>query len=111
MKLREDTVGSITVLEIDGRIDSSTAPALGERLSACLTAPGPRLVLDFARVDFITSAGFRVLLLAGRQAQSQDGRLVLCALPEKVRMLFEIVEFGDVFTIYGSRKDGLAALA
>ena len=111
MTLREESVRGITVLEVDGRIDSGTAPVLDERLSTLFTGPGHRLVLDLGRVEYISSAGFRVLLLAGRHATREGGQLVLCAMSAKVRQLFEITDFLDLFTVCGSRTDGLAALA
>ena len=69
MDLREDTSGDVTILEIKGRIDSTTAPVLGERLTASLTRTSRRLVLDLRQLEYISSAGFRVLLLAARRAR------------------------------------------
>ena len=85
MKVREDRDGDIVVLEPQGRIDSTTAPLLGERLTAVLTGGGTRLVLDFQHLEYISSAGFRVLLLAAKHAEAAGSRLVLCGIKGKVR--------------------------
>ena len=50
MDLREDTSGDVSILEIKGRIDSTTAPVLGEKLTASLTTPQCRLVLDLRQL-------------------------------------------------------------
>ncbi len=110
MDLREDVVGDVTVLAVDGRIDSGTAPVLGERLTAALAASGRRLVLDFSRLEYISSAGFRILLLAAKRAETGGCRLVLCGISGKVRQLFDLGGFLDLFAISGSREEGLAAV-
>ena len=109
MDLREEKVGGVTVVEVKGRIDSTTAPALGERLTASLQAPKVRVLLDFSRLEYISSAGFRILLLAAKRAEESGSRLVLCGVSGKVRQLFDLGGFIDLFTIVGSRDEGIAA--
>ena len=72
MDLREDIAGEVTVLEVKGRIDSTTAPVLGEKLTVALAAPQRRLVLDLRQLEYISSAGFRVLLLAAKRAEEAE---------------------------------------
>lgn len=109
MDLREENVGGVSVMEVTGRIDSSTAPVLGERLTASLAAPKVRVVLDLSRMEYISSAGFRILLLAAKRADENASRLVLCGVAGKVRQLFDLGGFLDLFTVVGSRDEGIAA--
>ena len=109
MDLREEKVGAVTVVEVAGRVDSTTAPALGARLSASLEAPEVRIVLDLGRLEYISSAGFRILLLAAKRAEETGSRLVLCGVAGKVRQLFDLGGFLDLFTIVGARDEGIAA--
>ena len=109
MKVREERQGEIVVLEPEGRIDSTTAPVLRERLGATLTASGTGLVLDFRSLEYISSAGFRMLLLAAKQAESAGCRFVLCGVSGKVRQLFELAGFLDLLPLYASRDEGLAS--
>ncbi len=110
MDLREERIGGVSVVDVTGRIDSTTAPALGERLSSNLEAPPVRVVLDLSRLEYISSAGFRVLLLAAKRADETGSRLVLCGVAGKVRQLFDLGGFLDLFTIVGARDEGIAAL-
>ena len=110
MELREDSVGGVTVLELKGRVDSTTAPDFGERLVAILLAPRSRLLVDFHQVDYISSAGFRVLLVAAKRAEDSGSRLALCRLPAKVRQLFDLGGFLDLFLVLASREEAFAAL-
>ena len=109
MDLREDAAGDVLILEVKGRVDSATAPALGERLTALLTGGGRRLVLDLGQLEYISSAGFRVLLLAAKRAEEGGSRLVLCGVAGKVRQLFDLGGFLDLFAISASREEGIAA--
>ncbi len=110
MDLREDVAGEITVLEVTGRIDSTTAPVLGERLTGALATPQRRLVLDLRQLEYISSAGFRVLLLAARRAEEAGSRFVLCSISGKVRQLFDLGGFLDLFPISASREEGISAV-
>jgi len=108
--LREDVAGEVTVLEVKGRIDSTTAPVLGEKLTGELTTPERRLVLDLRQLEYISSAGFRVLLLAAKRAEEAGSRFVLCSVSGKVRQLFDLGGFLDLFPISASRDEGIAAV-
>lgn len=109
MDLRQDTVGGVTVLEVVGRVDSTTAPALQDRLTSAMTAPQVRVLIDFTRLDYISSAGFRILLLAAKRADETGSRFVLCGISGRVRQLFELGGFLDLFTIAATREEGIAA--
>lgn len=110
MELREDTTGDVTVVEVKGRIDSTTAPVLGEKLTASLTTPEQRLVLDLRQLEYISSAGFRILLLAARRAGETGARFVLCGVTGKARQLFDLGGFLDLLPISGSREEAIAAV-
>jgi anti-anti-sigma factor len=108
--LREDIAGEVIVLEVKGRIDSTTAPVLGEKLTVTLATPQRRLVLDLRQLEYISSAGFRVLLLAAKRAEEAGSRFVLCSVSGKVRQLFDLGGFLDLFPISASREEGIAAV-
>ena len=93
------------------RIDHATAEqfktALKPYLDRC-TAHGPRLVLDFSRVEYISSVGLRVLMLAARQAKAQGGSVVLAAFQDVVREIFTISRFDLVIECFPEVQDALA---
>jgi anti-anti-sigma factor len=110
VELSESSDGAVTVIAVKGRLDSATAPALDERLSRTLAAPSRRLLIELSQLEYISSAGFRILLLATRQADASDGRIVLAGVSGKVRDLFDLGGFLDMFRICGTRDEGVAAL-
>jgi anti-anti-sigma factor len=67
-------------------------------------------LLDFKEVLYLTSAAFRVLLVATDEAEKIAARVVLCGLVGHVRELFEMGGLLEAFTVHGSREDALARL-
>ena len=107
MILTEHAVGNAKVVEVAGRIDSPNSVRLHQQAGAAIGTSAV-LVLDLAKVEYITSAGFRVLLLLGREADKAGSRLVLCGIQGKVRQLFDLGGFLDVFPIVQTREEGIA---
>jgi anti-anti-sigma factor len=110
MEVHEEQVSGVTTLAVKGRLDSNTASSFGARLEAIVAAPRNRLVVDFGNLEYLSSAGFRVLLVAAKRADHVGSRLVLCGLSDNVRQLFDLGGFLDLFTIVGSRDDAIAAV-
>ena len=109
MDLREDNVSGVTVVEVKGRIDNTTAPVLADRLMASLRDSPGRVVLDLSRLEYIGSAGFRVLLVAAKHADQTGGRLVLCGISGRISQVFNVGGFLDLFTVAENRAAAHAA--
>lgn len=109
MEVKEEQVGGVTVLQVKGRLDSATSPMLGERLTAVLEAAKARVLVDFSQLEYISSAGFRILLQAAKRADQNTAKLVLCGVSGKVRQLFDLGGFLDLFSITSTREEGIAA--
>src|SRR5215203_469204 len=105
MDLREEKIGEVSVLGVAGRIDSSTAPELEKCLIKSLAGAKVHVVLDLSRLEYISSAGFRILLLAAKRADEAGSRFVLCGVGGKVQQLFDLGGFLDLFTIVSARED------
>ena len=93
-----------------GRIDQANADAfkaaLAPHLEQC-TKDGDRLVLDLSGLDYISSAGLRVLMLAAKQSKAQSGTLMLSGLQPLVKEIFEISRFTLLFEIAPSVREAL----
>jgi anti-sigma B factor antagonist len=111
MDIGEEHNGEITIVAVTGRIDSNTARSFGEKLADLIKAGHKRVVIDLKNLVYISSAGFRALLLAGRLAEESQGALVLCSLSPEVQRLFDLGAFSDLFPIYSSREEGLTRLS
>ena len=97
MNINIEKGNGVTVIKIEGRLDTTTAPELekaindeGEALKI--------LVLDFKGIDYISSAGLRVLLTAQKKMNVQ-GRMELVGVSEAVMDIFEMTGFADILEI------------
>ncbi len=109
MKLMEEVAENITVLEVHGRLDSTTAKEFGDRLIALVQAGRSTIVVDLKNIAYISSAGFRALLIANRATREQ-GKLALCGVNGDVKRLFKIGSFTEQFLICQSQADGIGKL-
>ena len=110
MDVIEQEAGNVTIVEPRGRIDSVTAKEFGDRLASLLNTGRYRLVIDLKSISYISSAGFRQLLIANKSTEEKNGKLALCGVAGEVKRLFEIGAFGDLFSIYMTREDGIASV-
>ena len=109
MKIQEVKKGAIMIFELDGRLDSVTSSQLEKSLMACLQAGEKDMVVDFSRVDYISSAGLRVLLMAAKKSKTAGGKVVLAALINNVREVFDIAGFTAIFPIFAAQDEALAS--
>ena len=110
MDLNQTREGPVTVIAVCGRLDNASAGTLGDRLSSELDGTDGRLLLELSQLDYISSAGFRVLLVAAKRARESGGQIALAGIAGHVRQLFEIGGFLKLFRVFGSRAEGLEAL-
>ena len=89
--------GSELTIGIVGRLDTMTAPTLESELSTCLNGV-TSLVLDFAALEYISSAGLRVLL-STQKTMNKQGKMVLHNVNEAVMEVLDITGFSDILTI------------
>jgi len=111
MQIAEARRDGVVAVVPAGRIDTTTAPMLEGHLNALLAGGARRIVVDLSGVDYISSAGLRVMLLLARRIQEGQGRLALCTLAEPVRQVFQLAGFLPLFTVCDSRDAALGQLA
>jgi anti-anti-sigma factor len=114
LELAQTRYEDVTVIAASGRVDHANADVFKTGVEPFLktcTAAGDRLLLDLSGLEYISSAGLRVLMLAAREVRQQQGTLVLCCLQPVVREIFEISRFNVVFKVYADRRTALAELS
>ena len=97
MNIEKEFAGSAHVMKVSGRLDTTTAPALEAAVSEAIGGC-EQLVLDFAGLEYISSAGLRVILKA-QKAMSAKGGMKLLHVNETIMEIFEITGFSDILTI------------
>jgi anti-anti-sigma factor len=98
------------LVSLKGRIDSATASAFEQATQELFATHNARALLDFSAVDYISSAGLRVVLMAAKRAKQAQGRLLLCGMSQHVREVFEISGFLKIIDSVADRSEGLRQL-
>lgn len=111
MEIGESRLDDALVLAPAGRIDSDTAAAFEARLLLAAEHGEGKVVVDFAEVRYISSAGLRALLAGAKKVQNAGGGVALCGINMNVREVFEVSGFLAVFTTRDGRVEAAAALA
>ncbi|WP_162888631.1 STAS domain-containing protein [Dechloromonas sp. HYN0024] len=113
MKLPTREQAGILIVSVSGRIDHNASEeftkALDPLLDRCTQGASP-LLLDFSGVDYISSAGLRVLMMASRRAKGQMGIFAITALQPMVQEVFAISRFNLIVPCYASIESACKAL-
>lgn len=110
MIINEIKTGNVYVFNIEGRLDSNTSVLFEEKVSNAIDSGEVNLLIDFSQMDYISSAGLRVILMAAKKTKPSGGKVVLSALNENVKEVFDIAGFSSIFSIYLSQEDALKAI-
>ena len=94
MDIQKTTDGSKLTMAVSGRLDTNTAPKFETELKSCLDG-----VLDFSGLDYISSAGLRVLLSVQKLMNAGNGSMQVTGCNEIVKEIFEVTGFTDILII------------
>jgi len=105
--ITEDRKAGVIILGVMGRLDTTTSKSFEERILATIDAGEKQIVIDFSQLDYISSSGLRVLILAAKRLSSVSGKIVLCCLKDYIMQVFEIAGFSSIFSIYNSQEEAI----
>lgn len=114
MLVEVEIQGNIIVVAVKGRLDHLNAAefhnALTPHLAQCHTT-GHAIALDLAGLEYISSAGLRIFMIAAKQVRAHGGRIAVAQMQPLVQEIFEISHFHLVYEIFSTTADALAALS
>ena len=111
MRIGEEKDGRALVIAPEGRVDSVSSGELERLVVSRIDAGETRVVLDLSAVEYISSAGLRVMLLAAKRLKEPPAGLVLCGMGPSVRTVLELAGFLPLFAVEARREQALARLA
>jgi anti-sigma B factor antagonist len=109
MEIIEEKQGGINIFKLNGRLDSNTSQGFEQKIFQAITDGSKNMVVDFKDLDYISSAGLRVILKATKAIKREDGRIMLCAMQDYVKEVFEIAGFDSFLPIVATMDDALKA--
>jgi anti-sigma B factor antagonist len=107
MEVVEKKQNGICILGLLGRLDSNTSPEFEKKLFEVIEDGTRSVIVDFESLDYISSAGLRVLLKAAKEIKSAEGKIVLCSMKEYIMEVFEIAGFVTLFPIVSTVGDAI----
>jgi len=107
MKLETKTIDHVTVVEMEGNLDTNTSVDAQQLINTLIDDGAVKLLVDFAEVDFVSSSGLRVLLATAKRLGGSGGSLRICGLNEAVDEVFEISGFSTILDVFPSRDEAL----
>ncbi len=102
----EEDRGALMV-RLEGRLDAASAPVLERKLLEQIEKGKTKLVLDFAKVDYLSSAGMRLLLSTTKKLKGNSGGLHLCSVGEEVMEIIKMAGFERIIHIFPTEQEAL----
>jgi anti-sigma B factor antagonist len=107
MEIDIKSINKIKIASIAGELNSATAPEAENRLTSLIMGGNKKLIVDLNNLNYISSAGLRVLLAANKLIKKQNGELRISSINNVVKEVFEISGFNFVFKIYANEAEAL----
>jgi len=110
MKLNITNESGIYIFELVGKLDSSNAQSFKDEFLTELTADRQKIIINCARLEFLSSAGIRIFYLASQKTKNFDAKIVFCNANENIQRVFDIIDFASDFAIYNSLDDAINSI-
>lgn len=109
MTINSRTVDQVTIIEMEGNLDSRTAGEAQEQILG-LVGDGSHVILDVTKIPYMSSAGLRTLLLLHRHVSANQGKMALVGLASEIKDIMAMTGFLNFFTLCDSLEAGLASV-
>lgn len=110
LKVTVEELDRVKIVRLEGRMDTTSTPALEKKLSGLLEGEHPSILLDFEKVDYLSSAGMRLLLSETKKIKSKGGQLVFCRMSDEVMEIIKMAGFERILTICRNETEALKVL-
>ena len=107
MQISVKTTNEVKILAFEGKLDTGTSPDAQQQLTRLIEEGETKILVNLEKLDYISSAGLRVLLVVAKQLKKTDGELRICSLNEVVKEVFDISGFDMILPISTSESEAL----
>jgi anti-anti-sigma factor len=111
MEIIQKEENGIVSIAIKGRLDADSSAEAETVVKDALKEETNRLLFNLGELEYLSSAGLRVLLSAAKEMRRRDGKIVLCALNEFVKEIFEVSGFQSLIPITDTVESGIETLS
>ncbi len=110
LNVKIETEEERVIVRIEGRLDASFSPVLESKLRELIQDGKTQIILDFAKVYYLSSAGIRLLLSITKQLSAKGGHLYFCSINEEVMEIIKMAGFERILKIFKTKKEACDAL-
>ena len=107
MDIIEKRLNEIIIFKLKGNLNSNTSPELEDKIFEAIKNESKNMILDFEDLDYISSAGLRVIMKTAKNLKQSEGMIVLCSMQDYVKEVFEIAGFDAYLPIVSTMDDAL----
>jgi len=107
MNLKDFKSDKAVVIEIEGRLDTTNYNQLEKKILEFIDANEINILIDCAKMDYVSSSGLRIFLMALKKITALKGKFLLCGLQENIAEIFEISGFTSIFQIFANQEKAL----
>ena len=105
--ITQEENGDVVIIRVSGRLDATSSPILERQVMALIDAGKNLLVMNFANVEYLSSAGMRLLLAATKKLKSQDGKILITSVMDNVMEVIKMAGFDHILHLFDSEEDAL----
>jgi len=105
MEAQVEEKGDVIVVRVQGRLDAASSPQLEKKLNSIIESGHFKLILNLGGVDYLSSAGMRLMLSASKKLKHLEGKVIACSLNEDVLDVIKMAGFHQVIEIYPSEEE------
>ncbi len=110
MNVEHQVLDTVDIVSLSGRVDAQSAPGVNEDIVNILDQGQNKMLINFKGLEYISSAGLRVLIIIAKKLRASEGELALCSLDEKIYEVFDVSGFTAIFKIYDTQAEAMEAL-
>ena len=107
MNINTTKKNDVEIVLFEGELDTTTSPEAGTHLNELRENGSKKIILDFKGLDFISSAGLRILLANAQELKNAGGELRVCQLNDDVQEVFDISGFSTLLNVFDNETDAL----
>lgn len=107
MNVTKDTKNDKKIIRLDGRLDATSVPQVEEFLNVEINGKSLIVVIDFSKVDYLSSAGMRLLLSCSKRMRGKNGELRIHSIQDDVKEIIQMAGFEKVLSIYPDEQRAL----
>ena len=110
MEAQVEEKGDVVVVRVNGRLDAASSPQLEKKINSIIDSGHFKLILNFSGVEYLSSAGMRLMLSVSKKLKHLEGKVVACSLNDEVMEVIKMAGFHQILELYSTEEESFSHL-